>query len=536
MRRLICLLLPLGTCLVTPACADAADRVYWGTDSNNKISFANLDGSGGHDLNTTGATVNEAYGTAIDAAGGKIYWASDAGNKISFANLDGSGGAHDLNTGAANVNNPEGVAVDPLGGKVYWANNGGIPISFANLDGSGGDNLNTSGATTSSPSGIAVDPAANKVYWSDNGIPDKISFANLDGSGGGGALNLGAATIVNPYGVALDPSSGRIFWANYMGGGGGISFARADNSGVGGDLDTSGAVVNQPQGVAVDPLAGRIYWGNQEPGPGGIYFARLDGSGGGGQVNLTGADFDEPAYPSLLERPSGVGAPTVTGGSTPGSTLSCTRGSWASDHLGAFFYRVPQSFAFQWSLDGKNVAGANGATHTATSPGEYRCAVTATNAAGSSSQTSAPSSVRVTDIKEYRITPNAFVAAASGPSVVAGKRKRVKTGSKVRFVLDSAATVDFKVQQRLTGRRSKRGRCVKRTKANRQKRKCTRLVTLKGGFTRAGSQGKNGFRFTGRLKGRKLRPGRYLLVATPKAGGKSGQSRNAAFRIKRARR
>ena len=101
------------------------------------------------------------------------------------------------------------------------------------------------------------------------------------------------------------------------------------------------------------------------------------------------------------------------------------------------------------------------------------------------------------------------------------------------FLLNEAASVSFKVKQRLPGRRGKRGRCVKRSTENRKKRRCTRLVSLRGGFTGVGVAGKNSFRFTGRLDGRKLRPGRYLLVATPTASGKSGKTRSIGFRIKR---
>ena len=57
------------------------------------------------------------------------------------------------------------------------------------------------------------------------------------------------------------------------------------------------------------------------------------------------------------------------------------------------------------------------------------------------------------------------------------------------------------------------------------------LVTLKGSFTRAGLAGTNTFRFTGRLNGKRLRPGRYRLVATPTANGKTGRAASASFRI-----
>src|SRR4051794_36169636 len=81
--------------------ASAADRVYWGTGVNdNQISFANLDGSGGDDLVTSGAQTGEAEGVAIDAAAGRVYWAVLNSQSISFANLDGTGDGHDLATGS----------------------------------------------------------------------------------------------------------------------------------------------------------------------------------------------------------------------------------------------------------------------------------------------------------------------------------------------------------------------------------------------------------------------------------------------------
>jgi hypothetical protein len=45
--------------------------------------------------------------------------------------------------------------------------------------------------------------------------------------------------------------------------------------------------------------------------------------------------------------------------------------------------------------------------------------------------------------------------------------------------------------------------------------------------------GKNSFHFTGRLNGRRLKPGRYRLVPTPTAGGKTGKPTSLGFRIVR---
>ena len=87
-------------------------------------------------------------------------------------------------------------------------------------------------------------------------------------------------------------------------------------------------------------------------------------------------------------------------------------------------------------------------------------------------------------------------------------------------------------QRAVTGRRVNR-RCVAQRRSNRTKPRCTRYVTVRGSFTRAGRAGANSFRFTGRLRGRKLSLGRYRLTAV--AANANGRSRAATttFRIAR---
>jgi hypothetical protein len=126
------------------------------------------------------------------------------------------------------------------------------------------------------------------------------------------------------------------------------------------------------------------------------------------------------------------------------------------------------------------------------------------------------------------LSPTRFPAAPTGPSVHAARRRY---GAKVRYTLDRAASVRFAVVKRRPGARAPDGRCVKRTRANRRRRKCARLVRLHGSFRLAGVAGANSFRFTGRLAGRTLKPARYRLTATPSAGGKTGKTASAAFRI-----
>jgi DNA-binding beta-propeller fold protein YncE len=367
--------------------AGAADSIFWGSNTANKISRANLDGSGfGSDLSTLGATVGNPTGTAIDPAANKIYWVNAGSNTISVANLDGSGGAHNLDTTGATVNTPVGIAIDPAANKIYWGNVGKDEISVANLDGSGGGHdLEITGATVVNPQGLAIDPAANKLYWANAAGGDKISEANLDGSEGHDLSTTGA-TVDQPVGVAIDPAANKIYWANA--GGNKISEANLDGSGEGHDLDTGGAsALNGPSGVAIDPTANRIYWTDKFGDA--VSEANLDGSGDGHDLSTTGATVGAPDFPALLKSPAAVGPPVISGGSTFGSALSCSEGSWAGNLYGALLYRAPRSFDYSWSQDGTTIPGAVGSSFTPTSAGSYSCRVTAQNAAGSASQTSA---------------------------------------------------------------------------------------------------------------------------------------------------
>ena len=436
-------LLASAALLACLACsAFAADRVYWLNDgSANRFSFANLDGTGGGLLSTPGATFNQPRGVAINVAANRIYWTNKGNNLVSFANLDGSGGGGNLNTGLATVSQPNAAAVYPAAGRIFWANELGDRISFANLNGSGGGDLNTGAATVNVPIAPVVDPGSGRIYWGNANPENKISFANLNGTGGAD-LNTGAATVNNPHGLAIDPVGGRIYWANIGSPTGSvsiISYANLNGSG-GGDLNTAGATVSTPVGVAIDPTARRIYWANQLGNT--ISFASLNGTGGG-NLSTPGATLAGSRSPVLLKTPVGTGAPALTGGSASGSALTCSPGSWAADLLGSWLYRAPQRLAYSWTRNGATVPGATGNTYTATAGGSYACSVTASNPAGSSSQTSAA----------HAISPPAF-----GPRTLVTIRppaRRIPSRGPVKVVVvnKNSFTVSAKLSMRVTARR-----------------------------------------------------------------------------------
>jgi hypothetical protein len=474
--------------------------IYWGDNSANKIAEANLDGTGnGSNLSTTGATASNPTGTALDPADNKILWANAGGNKISFANLDGTGGGGDLVTiGATAPSTPVGIAVDPANNKVYWTNIGDNKISFANLDNTGGGgDLITTGATVNNPQGLAIDTADNRIYWTDATGANKISYAALDDTGGGHDLTItGTATALNnPVGIAVDPVAGKIYWADGAVSGK-ISEANLDGSNSQDVVTTGATAPNLPSGVAVDPSTNTIYWASK--GAGKVSEASLNGTGGQ-DLSTSGASAFAPDFPALLKAPVGAGVPQIMGGSTAGSTLSCSRGSWASDLLGTLLYRAPRTFSFQWTFNGADITGATAGTYTAPSAGSYACHVTASNQAGSTSQTSGAVSVTGTGGPP----PPTASLALSGVSQshrrwregnrlphVASARPPV--GTKFRFTVNESVKVRFAFMQRRHGHRVTRG-------------------TLRFSV----GTGAHKVRFAGRLsKHKKLKPGRYTLVIT----------------------
>ena len=130
-----------------------------------------------------------------------------------------------------------------------------------------------------------------------------------------------------------------------------------------------------------------------------------------------------------------------------------------------------------------------------------------------------------------RLQPSTLAAAGRGPSLLAGRRRPTRT--RVSYRLSEPARMRFTVQRRSAGRRVGR-RCVVPNRRNRGRRRCVRYVTLRGSFTHQGAAGTNRFRFTGRLRRRKLAPARYRLVGVPTdAAGNRGRAVRARFRIVR---
>jgi hypothetical protein len=131
-------------------------------------------------------------------------------------------------------------------------------------------------------------------------------------------------------------------------------------------------------------------------------------------------------------------------------------------------------------------------------------------------------------IQSLSLAPRRFRAVNAGEAIFsAKKKKKAPIGTTVTYSISAAGPVAFSVERKLPGR-NVGNRCVKQTRANRTKKKCSRLKPVKGSFTHSGQAGSNSFKFSGRIAGKGLKPGSYRLV------GKTGSvSKAASFKIVR---
>jgi hypothetical protein len=128
-------------------------------------------------------------------------------------------------------------------------------------------------------------------------------------------------------------------------------------------------------------------------------------------------------------------------------------------------------------------------------------------------------------IAGLKLSPSKFVAAPHGGAVTSSK-----TGSTVSYTDTVAATTTFTVLRPTAGRLKGKS-CVKVTKRNRSRKRCTRQVKA-GHFSHSDGAGSNHFHFTGRLRGRKLAAGHYLLVAVARNSAGASSAVQKGFTVK----
>jgi hypothetical protein len=179
-----------------------------------------------------------------------------------------------------------------------------------------------------------------------------------------------------------------------------------------------------------------------------------------------------------------------------------------------------------WGFDDGAAASGASAVHAFGTPGTHAATLTATDPAGVAGTGSASVVVLAAPaVTKVTLSATTFRAANKGAS--SAKKRKVPVGTTVTVALTrpTAARITFK--RRVAGRRSGK-RCARPTSSNRRGKRCTRSIAVHGSIARPSGAAAS-FRFTGRLRGRKLAPGRYVMVA--RAGTTPAKTR--AFRIVR---
>jgi lysophospholipase L1-like esterase len=227
-------------------------------------------------------------------------------------------------------------------------------------------------------------------------------------------------------------------------------------------------------------------------------------------------------WPIAMGAPTNTVPPTVTGIPAPGSTLSCSLGTWSGS--------TPLTYTIQWLADNSPIAGQTASTYLvhATDIGhEISCRVTASNADGSAAATSR--SLKVTSSPTIPSLRATISGLSETKKVFAPSGHHHTRGTVFSFRLDQPARVTIAIQRQAPGRRV--GRSCRHPRSRlRHKPRCTRTI-LVAALGEQGHAGLNEVVFSGLVRGRALKPGRYRAVfaAIGRAGASTAQT--LRFRI-----
>jgi PKD domain len=362
------------------------------------------------------------------------------------------------------------------------------------------------------PPSLAIDPSGDAVVgWTatdDGGKTWLLATATLPHGGQWGpATKLASGSLFDdPPSVALDPQGNAVAtWTLNTTATGAIVQASERAAGGAWSAPTNLSRIGDASvgtGLAVDAA--------------GDAFTTWTRQANGAVAGTAVADVFDATPPAL-------GAVTIPTATVVGQAVSFSAS--ASDAMSA-----PGSPSWTFG-DGTTATGAT-VSHAYARVGTFSVQVAVADGAANTVSRSGSITVVAATASGLTLSPSTFKAARAGGSAQAARAAHaLHTGSLVHFRLNAAAAVRFTVQRSERGR-SVNHKCVKTTRRNRHRHACARTVSVSGSFSRSGIAGTNRFEFRGRLGGRALSAGSYVLVAQPRIGTTNGQPAHAKFSIR----
>lgn len=267
--------------------------------------------------------------------------------------------------------------------------------------------------------------------------------------------------------------------------------------------------------------------------PSGVSFT--DNGNGTGTLAGTPAAGTGGDYPIAITASNGVSPAatqsfTLTVQAPPSVSIAVP----AADSSYALGQVVGSSFSCSEGAGGLGIASCvgpggrgSGAPIDTSSTGQHAFTVTATSKDGLTATATVIYAVDAARLSHLRVMPHAFHAATKGQAVTS----RMKSGATITYRDTLAAHTNFHVYRELPGV-MRGGKCVAPPKRDHRgtDKPCTRLVRV-GSFKHHDHAGTNRLRFTGRVGGHALSPGRYKLEVSAALAGHHSRTVSASFTI-----
>jgi 6-phosphogluconolactonase (cycloisomerase 2 family) len=507
-----------------------------------------------YDVSSTGVLVpksppslsagTEPAGVAVSPDSLSVYVADKGGGTLHQYDADPATGAltpkalPTVSAGAA----PTGVAVSPNGNSVYVTDaDSGMVLQYdVAAGGALTPKASAAVATTAvlnpEPAGVAVSRDSRNVYVTIDDDNQGRSVLQYDAAADGQLTpkpTFAVPTGGGPNGVALNPDRASAYVVNEDDN----TISQFDVS-AGGDLSPKAPATvptgDNPENVVVSPDGGSVYVSAQ--GDNGLSQFDVSPSGaltpkatplaaaGGNPIGLAISMVPVAPTASIVAPASGA---TFTTGQVVNASYSCAAAAGAPPV--------------------RSCVGpvANGAPIDTSALGTHQFTVTATSTDGQTATATStytvtavvsppppPPTPQTPVLRTLRVKPAAFVAVKGKGSSVAVLKKR-KGGATVSYQDSLKATTVFTVYRPVRGHLLKSGKCsIAPVKKGRPRGRACTLLVSQGSFSRSDVAGANKFGFTGRVKKKRLKPGKYVLGAVPHTASKTGKRVTAKFRIK----